>query len=105
MLDVSPLPPPSPPPNRSPLLRSPCTSLPSSLGTDVVVRAGTHHSAVGATRSVGRIPPRPAGPGACDGRGTAKTGNRECVVHVLWLAIPAVVWARSRGLRAARSEG
>src|SRR5712671_6566119 len=34
-------------------------------GNDVV-RAGTH-STVGPTQSVGRIPRRPAGPGACDG--------------------------------------
>ena len=71
----------------------------------VVVGAGAGtHSAVGAAHRVGKVPRRPAGPGARDRGRAAKAGNRECVVLVLWPAIPTVVWTCNNGLGAALGQ-
>ena len=49
--------------------------LASTESGETMLSVLAHHSAVGVTKSVGRIPPRPAGPGAATERGTAKSGK------------------------------
>ena len=94
-----------PPQNSPPPLPKPSTFLPPNPGTSSssVLVLGHTPLLVPPTVSA-KFHDAPLVPARATGGRAAKPGNRECVVLVLGLAIPTVVWACDNGLGAALGQ-